>query len=374
MPLKGVDVSQHQGSVDWPAVKRAGYHFAICKATEGQDFQDSTWSRARVDAIRKAGLKLGAYHYLRPRPGRNGAVEARWAVPIARAAGWGKPGDIRLVCDIEETDLTSHRTVGYLVQFCNEVENLTGHKPVIYSFPAFLKQLQLPSAFGKYPLWIANFEVSRPDVPLPWKGYAIWQHTSRGRVRGISGNVDLNVSEGLPLIRKKSPPPPAEDTQFRRLRRRVMAATGPVRDLLLRRYLRQKAARGIWDDRYCAYWNVSPNVTLALRSAIMRAYAAGLVPTSTLRFPVGGGSWHQARDSRGRGRAVDFGNRRILIGKKKGLLRMLAFQHAEVNRGGWEEVIGPDNALCVLKGVRVPLREGTALENQHDNHVHLADA
>lgn len=213
--LKGIDVSQHQGDVDWKRVKAAGYGFAICKASEGQDYQDPRWSKARVDAVRRAGLKLGVYHYLRPRAGRNGAVEARWAVPIAKAAGWGKPGDIQLVVDVEETALNFSRTVNYLVQFCNEVERLTGQKPVLYTFPAFAKQLNLPSAFSKYPLWLAHFDVSRPSVPSPWKRYTIWQYTSRGKVSGVSGNVDLNVADALPTLPEKK-----KRTNFKRLRYR----------------------------------------------------------------------------------------------------------------------------------------------------------
>ena len=108
----------------------------------------------------------------------------------------------------------------------------------------------------------------------------------------------------------------------------------------------------------------------------MRGFAAGLVPTSTLRFPVGGGSWHQARDEKGRGRAVDMGLRPDLIGTLKGRQRMVDFQRSEFSRGGafWQEVLGPDNSRCILKGHVTTLAEGTALENQHDTHVHLADA
>lgn len=169
------------------------------------------------------------------------------------------------------------------------------------------------------------------------------------------------------------------DLEFKFLRKRVMASSGGDRVVLLRRYLRAKAERGIWDDRYCAYWNVSANVTPKLRAAIMRGFAKGLVPTSTLRFPVGGGSWHQARDVKGRGRAVDMGLRRGLIATLLGRRRMVRFQLAELerhraSRPHWQELLGPDNSAAVLKGAETDLREGTFLEEQHDTHVHIADA
>lgn len=166
---------------------------------------------------------------------------------------------------------------------------------------------------------------------------------------------------------------------FRRLRRRVIAATGAAKQVLLWRYLREKARRGVWDDRYCMNASGGPGVTPKLRKAIMRATAAGLRCSSTKRFPVGGGSWHQARDERGRGRAADLGLPPSLIGTSKGRDRLVAFQKAELarfrhSRPRWQEVIGPDNRAIVLKGAETDLVEGTFLENQHDNHVHLADA
>src|SRR5262245_17557918 len=103
--LLGIDVSQHQATTHWPKVKAAGYRFAICKCSEGQDYRDPTWTPIQVAAVRGSGLRLGVYHYLRPRPGRTGDVEARFAVKTARAAGWGKPGDLVLACDVEETAL-----------------------------------------------------------------------------------------------------------------------------------------------------------------------------------------------------------------------------------------------------------------------------
>lgn len=163
---------------------------------------------------------------------------------------------------------------------------------------------------------------------------------------------------------------------FRKLRRRVRAAAGSARATLLRRYLKAKAARGAWDVRYFAYNSVDPNVTPRLKRAAIRAYADGLVPTSSTGGVHAPGSWHGQRDEHGRGRAVDFGVRRELIGTAEGRERLVRFQLREHARGGrfWQEVIGPDNSAVILRGAEADLAEGSALETQHDNHVHLADA
>jgi GH25 family lysozyme M1 (1,4-beta-N-acetylmuramidase) len=382
--LRGVDVSQHQGSIEWEQVRADGVRFAIAKCSEGQDFTDPTWSRARVDAIRKAGLTLGVYHYLRPRPGRTGDVEADWAVNVAHGTGWGKEGDVRLVVDIEETELGRHATHRYIGQFVRRVHELAGHKPVIYTFPFFWTSLGNPNNFG-CPLWIAHFEVDRPSVPSPWTQAAIWQHTSRGRVPGVGGNVDLNRAMGpLPLVGSSVQQPgdgvPATDGQSDRDRliarmrraRRKWLATGA--NEALRVYLISKARLGRWDDRYCMFFGVDPQVTPEVRAYITRAYAAGLVPTSTTGGSHSPNSFHFQRIG-GRGRAADIGLRSDLIGTSKGLDRMRKFQAREfASRESRHpvELIGPDNDLCVLNGVVSPLGEGTALEEMHDNHVHGA--
>ena len=144
----------------------------------------------------------------------------------------------------------------------------------------------------------------------------------------------------------------------------------------LRVVLAVKARAGRFDARMCSYYGVSPNVNDGCRKAICRAYAAGLVPTSTLRSGSSG-SYHNRRDAKRRGLAVDFGLRRELVGTSKGRARMVTFQrkeHWRRRKGKIRpvELIGPDNRLIVLRDRETDLSEGAALEEQHDNHVHEA--
>jgi hypothetical protein len=83
-----------------------------------------------------------------------------------------------------------------------------------------------------------------------------------------------------------------------------------------------------------------------------------------------GGPWDRLRY---RDRAVDFGVPGPLIGTAQGRDRLVAFQRELARRPrGLAELFGPDNAACVKNGAIRPLAEGTDLENQHDNHVHVA--
>jgi lysozyme len=393
--LTGVDVSQHQGSVNWRKVTGAGFDFAIVKTSEGQDFIDPADGpltapdedrlrrlKARCAEIRQQGMTLGVYHFLRPRPSRTGDVEADWAVKVARKVGWGEPGDMRLFLDVEVTDLGRGATHRYIGQFVRRAKELTGHRPVIYTFPNFWNVLGNPSVFN-CPLWIAHFGVEQPSVPAPWTKFVIHQHSSTGRVDGISGDVDLNRATRLPLIDQAEgvPAAPAEVVEpelpaltprerlIRRMRRasQVFAATGS--NDALRVMLVCKARLGRWDDRYCLFFGPPTDVTDEVKRFITRGYAMGLVPTSTTNGTHAATSFHFQR------RAADMGLRSDLVGTEKGLRRMERFQRREFSRRDKThplELIGPINDHTVLSGVVSALGEGTNLEEAHDNHVHGA--
>ena len=202
-PLTGPDVSQWQGSVDWAQVRAAGHAFAVAKTSEGGDWRDPSWSRARASQVRAAGLALGVYHFLRPRAGRAGKVEARFAVRVARWGGWGR-GDLPLVADLETTTLGPAGTCAYARSFAREVRRLTGHRPIVYTGPSFASaNLSGCRAVAAHRLWIAHYGVGAPTIPPPWWSYTLWQWTSQGRSPGIAGDVDLNrMPGGRPLLRR----------------------------------------------------------------------------------------------------------------------------------------------------------------------------
>jgi len=201
----GIDISVHNGAVNFAAVKQAGHRFVICKTSEGADWKDPTWSKERVTEIRASGLKLGIYHYLRPKLGRSGAVEAKFFIKQAQAAGWGRPGDIRPVVDFEETDLDNANTIEYLLQAVNEVKALTGKAPIIYTGGPFWDEHTNASTNSMgCALWLAAY-VRDPNkfLPAAWKktGWSIWQHTDRGAVPGVKTlNVDQNIAVRIPII------------------------------------------------------------------------------------------------------------------------------------------------------------------------------
>jgi lysozyme len=185
--LLAVDTSMYQGAVDWPKVKAAGVSVAICKASEGTTWQDSTYFD-HMNKARAAGLAVGPYHFFRPRD--DGGVQADH---FLQTAGWNDAW-CSPALDMEVMDGVSPPAVlARAGAWCERVEKATGRIPIIYTSPNFWRNLLgNPTNWTRHPLWISHYGVAAPDIPGGWTDYALWQYTSVGRVDGIPGNADLN--------------------------------------------------------------------------------------------------------------------------------------------------------------------------------------
>lgn len=201
----GVDVSSFQGSIDWDAVRSAGYAFAIVKATEGidQDSERLAYYADNIRAAKEAGLLTGAYHFFRAN--QDSTTQAAVFAAAIRAAGIAL--DLPPALDVETTDNTEKDMITLRVE--RAITALTdwfGTKPLLYSYADFLDNnvdlTQLPPCSR----WIASYPdpgVTSPQVPpyspiLPngWSTYSLWQFSASGRVPGIAGDVDLNLIHG----------------------------------------------------------------------------------------------------------------------------------------------------------------------------------
>jgi len=209
----GIDVSHHQGVINWAQVAATDVQFAYVKATEGSGIGDpdpvgsfALDSRFGQNApgADQAGLIVGAYHYARPDLGNSALDEATWFVSQAHSfvgAGYLPP-----VVDVESEALTvpSATLSVWVDTWTDEVERLTGVRPVLYASQANLGYIdQNPSDTD---LWVARYYVNGQAFPQngspgdvsPWAAtdWDVWQYTSIGAVQGINGNVDLNVFNG----------------------------------------------------------------------------------------------------------------------------------------------------------------------------------
>jgi len=188
--VAGIDVSDYQGAVDWPAVAAAGVRFAIAKATEDADFTAETFARNWA-GIRAAGLVRGAYHFFRP------LVDAQAQAEHFLATVASGPRDLPPTLDVEVRDGVDAPTfVRGMLQWLDAVRAATGRAAMIYASQSFLEELGGPREISNHPLWIVDYERRPPIAPRGWRTYTLWQYTSTGSVTGIAGPVDLDVFNG----------------------------------------------------------------------------------------------------------------------------------------------------------------------------------
>lgn len=182
-PVRGIDVSAHNGKIDMAKVAADGYDFVFIKATEGVDFHDKNF-RTNYDNAKKAGLKTGVYHFFRF--DRDGVEQAN---NLMRTVGKRKP-ELGLVIDIEKNGNppsipieTINRRLAEMVDYLN----LLGHRVTFYTNRDGYYDY-LAESFPGCNLWICGF--SETPINAEW---SFWQYNHRGKVDGIKGDVDLNA-------------------------------------------------------------------------------------------------------------------------------------------------------------------------------------
>lgn len=208
---RGIDVSRFQGVIDWVAVGETRQRFAFVQASRGSGRDclvaptecgpDQYYPRNYTGA-KAVGLRAGAYHraFASGSSRRKARRDARREAKVfLGAVGEVVRGDLLPVLDLESpfVDLNANRLRLWIRVWLRRVEKATGVKPMIYTNHSSWQATGDTQEFALegHRLWVANFGVPGPLVPaLDWAdlGWSVWQHTSTGRVRGVSGNVDKN--------------------------------------------------------------------------------------------------------------------------------------------------------------------------------------
>ncbi|MFU1792283.1 glycoside hydrolase family 25 protein [Paenibacillus azoreducens] len=192
---KGIDVSHWQGIIDWKQVKQAGYSFAFIKATEGAKLVDDRF-RANAQGARSAGLLVGAYHLTRAQKPEDVKTELEHFVQTVESAGGMSSFKLPLVLDIETKEGGSKANISAIVrEWIAQFKQRTGRTLMVYTFPNFI-DTSLDNTFGSTPLWYAYYNSGTPANIGGWNSWEFIQYTNKGRVAGISGNVDLDEFKG----------------------------------------------------------------------------------------------------------------------------------------------------------------------------------
>lgn len=223
--IKGYDISVIQGNVDFKKVADSGIKFVVCRCGVGNGGIDKLYKQNIANA-KAAGLKVMAYHFVYPlpplasQPLRDPRAQAQMHV---NAAG----GELAS-CDLEwpppeqwaKWGCTAAQIVQWSIAYLEAYEQLSGIRPIVYTYPYFAKAVNLPDWFGqKYKLWIASYQAGKPFIPKPWTDWVMWQYSggTGPEAQYLPGGVPVDGdrmkdladiwSEALPVPDPVIPPP-----------------------------------------------------------------------------------------------------------------------------------------------------------------------
>ncbi len=194
--VKVIDVSSHQGTINWERVKADGVDYAFIRLgytgyATGKMNVDARYQENMRNA-QAAGVKVGVYYYSQAIDRWEAAEEAQLVLDNLR----GYTLDLPVVFDVEGAPARSARTNGLSSQrytniinsFMGTVQN-AGHEVMLYSYCKFLLSNLDMTQLSDYPLWLAQYY----QVPFFPYDFEIWQHSPKGWVDGIAKDVDINL-------------------------------------------------------------------------------------------------------------------------------------------------------------------------------------
>lgn len=185
----GIDVSSHQGQIDWERVAQDEISFAYIKATEGGDFVDASFER-NWRGVNDVGIDRGAYHFFTLC--RSGLDQADNFLNLARPTIDALAPAVDLELAGNCSDRPPPREVNQeLDAFLARVEKAWGRKVILYLgndwealYPTY-ERLERP-------LWLRRF------LLRPRGDWSIWQLHGYAHVKGVAGGVDLDVMRTKP--------------------------------------------------------------------------------------------------------------------------------------------------------------------------------
>ena len=194
---KGIDVSKHQGKIDWQKVAADGVEFAFIRVAlrgyETGKLVEDEYFEANVKGAVNAGIKVGVYIYSQAVSEEEVLEEAAFVLDKIAPYKIECPVvyDVEMVvgADGRMNKLTAEERTKLTALFCQTIEN-AGYKPMIYHNMEMAALRINLEALEDYDKWFAYYN---PNLYYPYQ-YDVWQYSEKGKVNGIDGDVDMNIS------------------------------------------------------------------------------------------------------------------------------------------------------------------------------------
>ena len=196
---KGIDVSQHQGDINWSKVANSGIKFAMIRigyrgfGAAGGQAEDKNYKDNFKNA-KANGLKVGLYYYSTALNVNEAQKDAEYLLSLLKKYGYQNQVTMPIALDLEvnsstarDANVSKATRTNIANTFCNIIKN-NGYTPMVYASKAFLKD-NLNISQIPYDIWVAQY-----NSTCTYTGnYAMWQYSSNGKVSGINSNVDCNI-------------------------------------------------------------------------------------------------------------------------------------------------------------------------------------
>lgn len=193
--LVGIDVSVHQGSIDWQQVAAAGVDFVMIRAAYrgykyGQVNADTN-ALANIQGAKDAGLMVGVYIYSQAINVAEAVEEAEFLLQMLEGVELELPITFdweRFSSEARTANVTGRTVTDCAIAFCEAIRADGREAMVYFNTLQALEELALPE-LAQYPFWLAQYDT---NMLFPYRVH-MWQYSCTGSVPGISGNVDLNI-------------------------------------------------------------------------------------------------------------------------------------------------------------------------------------
>ena len=195
----GIDVSKWQGTINWDSVKRDNIDFAIIREGWGKKSpnQVDKQFKSNYEGAKRVGINVGVYHYSYADSVSDARLEAEFCLENIKGMQFEYP-----ICfdieDKEQLKLNTRQRTEIVKAFCEEIEK-AGYYAMVYCNLNWLNNYLYRDEIARYDLWLAQWNKDTPSVSC-----GIWQKCENGRVSGINGNVDIDISyRDYPAIMKE---------------------------------------------------------------------------------------------------------------------------------------------------------------------------
>lgn len=193
--VHGIDLSHYQGEVFWEAIgDNSKMAYVYLKATEGGDHIDDKYEQ-NIELAHKYGLKVGSYHFFRPK------TPLKLQLENFKAQCRPSQQDLIPMIDVEtKQGLSNDAFRDSLMTFLTMVEKAYHQKPLVYTGTNFYNRY-MSGLMNGYKLMIAQYSSNEP-VLNDGNDYMLWQYTGKGHIDGIRGYVDKSRFMGRHGLRE----------------------------------------------------------------------------------------------------------------------------------------------------------------------------